>query len=83
MSVVPLYFSRSKTKSLLRIPEFISAPRIFSIREEDGIIIFMTMVEKAEATHIPIATYESMESAVADMEDLFQTFNLKNSKEEE
>ena len=69
----PLYFSRSDTKTVLRLPESFSnfTARMLTIRKERRkITIFLTLCDKEEATHVPVATYKSMENAVADMEEV-------------
>ena len=67
-----LYFSRSTTRTILHIPELLrQSARIFSIRKEHRKIhIYMTICDEDNATHIPLATYDSMDNARADMEDL-------------
>ena len=73
MSNNPLYFSRSDTKTVLRLPESFSGftARMLSIRHERRkITIVLTLCDKEEATHVPVATYTSMEKAVADMEEM-------------
>ena len=76
MSNKPLYFSRSDTKTVLRLPESFSSftARMLSIRHERRkITIVLTLCDKEEATHVPVATYTSMEEAVADMEEINRT----------
>lgn len=68
-----LYFSRSETKTILRIswsfPGYLA--RMLTIRNERGkISIVMTLYNREEATHVPLATYQSMENAVADMDEV-------------
>ena len=44
---------------------------MLSIRHERRkITIVLTLCDKEEATHVPVATYTSMEEAVADMEEM-------------
>jgi len=72
MTEKPLYFSRSYTKTVLRLqasPGFTA--RMLTIRNERRkITIVLTLCDKDEATHVPVATYKSMENAVADMEEV-------------
>ena len=73
MSNKPLYFPRSDTKTVLRLSESFSGftARMLSIRHERRkITIVLTLCDKEEATHVPVATYTSMEEAVADMEEM-------------
>jgi hypothetical protein len=72
MTEKPLYFSRSDTKTVLRLPEVSNfTARMLTIRNERRkITIFLTLCDKEEATHVPVATYKSMENAVSDMEEV-------------
>ena len=81
MTEKPLYFSRSTTRTMLHIPELSrQSARMFSIRKEHRkISIYLTLCNEDNATHIPLASYASMEDALADMEDLMQAM----SKEDE
>jgi hypothetical protein len=83
MSQKPLYFSRSVTKTiLLHIPELAKqTARMFEIRKERmKIRIYLTICDNDDATHIPLATYETMENALADMDDLFKSFMPKEGE---
>lgn len=77
MAEKPLYFSRSITKTILHISELSrQSARMFSIRKEHRkISIYMTICDEDNATHIPLATYESMDNARADMEDLVRVMS--------
>ena len=80
MSEKPLYFSRSDTKTVLRLPDSFSSftARMLTIRNERRkITIFLTLCDKEEATHVPVATYKSMENAVADMEEINRILSEK------
>ena len=73
MTEKPLYFSRSDTKTVLRLPESFASftARMLTIRNERRkITIFLTLCDKEEATHVPVATYKTMEDAVSDMEEV-------------
>ncbi len=76
-----LYFARSTTRTILHLPDLSRlTARLFSIRKERRTIrIYMTLCDEDTATHIPLASYASMEDALADMEDLMQAM----SKEDE
>ena len=81
MSEKPLYFSRSDTKTVLRLPEAFSnfTARMLTIRKERrNITIFLTLCDKEDATHIPVATYKSMEEAVSDMEEVNRILSGKD-----
>jgi hypothetical protein len=82
MSQKPLYFSRSVTKTILHIPELAKqTARMFEIRKERRKIrIYLTICDNDDATHIPLATYETMENALADMDDLFKSFMPKEGE---
>ncbi len=82
MSQKPLYFSRSVTKTILPIPELAKqTARMFEIRKERRKIrIYLTICDNDDATHIPLATYETMENALADMDDLFKSFMPKEGE---
>ena len=72
MTEKPLYFSRSDTKTVLRFPEVSNfTARMLTIRKERrNITIFLTLCDKEDATHVPVATYKTMGDAVADMEEV-------------
>ena len=73
MTEKPLYFSRSDTKTVLRLPESFSnfTARMLTIQKERREIrIYLTLCDKEDATHVPVATYKTMENAVADMEEV-------------
>ena len=81
MSEKPLYFSRSDTKTVLLLPDSFSSftARMLTIRNERRkITIFLTLCHKEEATHVPVATYKSMENAVADMEEINRILSEKD-----
>lgn len=83
MTEKPLYFSRSTTRTILHIPELSrQSARMFSIRKEHRkISIYLTLCNEDNATHIPLATYESMENALADMEDLVRAMSREEETE--
>ena len=81
MSEKPLYFSRSDTKTVLRLPESFSSftARMLTIRKERrNITIFLTLCDKEDATHVPVATYKTMGDAVADMEEVNRILSGKD-----
>ena len=81
MTEKPLYFSRSDTKTVLRLPESFSSftARMLTIRNERRkITIFLTLCDKEEATHVPVATYKTMENAIADMEEVKRILSEKD-----
>jgi hypothetical protein len=81
MTEKPLYFSRSDTKTVLRLPESFSSftARMLTIRNERRkITIFLTLCDKEEATHVPVATYKTMENAIADMEEVNRILSEKD-----
>lgn len=81
MTEKPLYFPRSDTKTLLRLPESFSSftARMLTIRNERRkITIFLTLCDKEDATHVPVATYKTMENAVADMEEVNRILSGKD-----
>ena len=82
MSEKPLYFSRSTTKTILHIPELSrQTARLFEIRKERRkIMIYMTLCSEDNATHIPLADYETMENALADMEDLIRVMSREEAE---
>ena len=81
MTEKPLYFSRSDTKTVLRLPESFSnfTARMLTIRNERRkITIFLTLCDKEDATHVPVATYKTMENAIADMEEVKRILSEKD-----
>ena len=80
MTEKPLYFSRSDTKTVLRFPEVSNfTARMLTIRKERrNITIFLTLCDKEDATHVPVATYKTMENAVADMEEVNRILSGKD-----
>lgn len=77
MSQKTLYFSKSETKTVLLIPETWPpslAARMLTIqKKKQKFTILLTLCDREEATHIPLATYTSMEDAIADMEKINQS----------
>lgn len=68
-----LYFQRSETKTVLRFPESFSGYsfRMLTIRTQRRTInIVLTLLDKEDATDVPVATYRTMEDAVADMDEV-------------
>lgn len=82
MNEKPLYFSRSTTKTILHIPELTRlTARLFGIRKNRRkIAIYMTLCDGDTATHVPLADYETMENALADMEDLMRFMSREEAE---
>ncbi len=46
--------------------------------ERRNITIFLTLCDKEDATHVPVATYKTMGDAVADMEEVNRVLSGKD-----